>query len=319
MKDITLFTLQKKYPSGGTSHLDTLSLEKTFDKLLLNFIRNENDSFSLLETIVLSCITIEAIVREKLRKINPALLLDQIDPVSIALLSNKKDKLITTPTKEISDIRTANISILIDRYLMFYRKSGYKDGISSLFNLRNRILHASQDNVIDKYSLTLLLTRSIFPFIKSYVKVSEDKWSQIEKIKKVAYNDFKLDLVQKIIAFKEHADKMTKKEKDELFNEKPFIDENETSLSDNLLCPSCKYSSTTLVSGVDFDWNPDGVMTNGYYLARCRVCEIELDKNEFEEIADNSDEYFSPEEQDFSWTNVIREEEYEYSHILDYI
>lgn len=319
MKDITLFTLQKKTSSGGTTHLDTLSLEKTFDKILSNFIKNENDSFSLLETVVLSCITVEAIVREKLKKINPALLLDQIDPVSIALLSNKKDKLATTPVKEISDVKTANISVLIDRYLMFYRKSGYKDSINSLFNLRNRILHAAQDNIIDKYNLTLLLTRSIFPFIKNYVKVSEDKWFHIEKIKKIAYSDFKLDLVQKIVEFKEHADKMTKEEKEQLFKEPPYVDKDEESLANNLLCPACGYSSVSLVSGVDFDWNPDGILTNGYYLARCRVCEIEFSKNEFEEIADNSDIYFTPEEQDCSWTNTIRDEESKYNRLLEYL
>jgi hypothetical protein len=319
MKDITLFTLQKKNSSGGTAHLDTLSLEKTFNKLLSNFINNENDSFTTLETIILSCITIEAIIKEELKEINPALLLDRIDPVLIAMLSNKKDKLINPPLTEISDVKTANISILFERYLMFYKNKEYIKGIDSLFNLRNKILHAAQDNVIEKHEITLLLTRYVFPFIKTHVKVSDDKWSQVEKIKKVVYNDFKADLVRKIIAFKEAADKMTKKEKDELFKEKPFTDENETSLADNLLCPSCKYSSVTLASGVDFDWNPDGTMENGYYIARCRVCELELDKNEFEEIADNPDEYFSSEEQDFSWTNVIRDQEYEYRHILDYI
>jgi len=90
MKNITLFTLQREYSHGGTAHLSTLSLEKSFNRLLSNFIENKDDSFILLETIVLSCILVESILREKLKEINPALLLERVDPVSVALISGKK-------------------------------------------------------------------------------------------------------------------------------------------------------------------------------------------------------------------------------------
>ena len=316
MKNITLFTLQQEYSHGGTAHLSTLSLEKVFSRLLSNFIENRDDSFVLLETIVLSCIAIESIVREKLKEINPALLLDKIDPISVALVSDKKEQLLEATPLDASDIKTANISVLLDRYLKFHKKSQYKKGIESLFNLRNKILHAAPDNIIDKQKLTLLLTRSIFPFIKTYVKVSNTEWLKIKRIQRVAYSAFKADLVRKILFFKGIASKMIEDEKNRLNKEKYEHGDNEEMLAKDLLCPSCKHDSVFVISGVDFDWNPDGMLENSYYSVRCKVCELELSGSEFEEIAENPNEYFSTEEQDSAWTNVIREREFD---ITDYV
>ncbi len=316
MKNITLFTLQREYAHGGTSYLSTLSLEKAFSKLLSNFIENRDDSFILLETIVLSCIVIESVVREKLKEINPALLLEKIDPISIALVSDKKEKLLETVRLDASDVKTANITVLLDRYLNFYKKSQYKKGIESLFNLRNKILHAASNNIIDKQKITLLLTRSIFPFIKSYVKVSDIEWAKIQRIQKVAYSAFKADLVRKILLFKDIANKISKNDKNKLNEGKYELGENEEILAEDFFCPSCKYNSVIVVSGADFDWNPDGILGGSYYSVRCKICELELSSSEFKEIAENPSEYFSPSEQDFAWTNVIREREFD---ITDYI
>jgi len=315
MKNITLFTLQEKYAHGGTAHLSTLSLEKAFSRLLSNFIKNRDDSFILLETIVLSCIAVESIVREELKEINPALLLEKIDPVHVALISGKKEKLIENITLEASDIKTANISVLFDRYLKFYKKPRCQKGVKSLFDLRNKILHAAQDNVVDKHEITLLLTRSIFPFIKDYVKVSDIEWLKIRKIQKVAYSAFKAELVRKILFFEDIASKMTKDKKDSLNSEKFIENDDEVILTEDFLCPSCKSNSIVVIEGVDFDWNPDGMLANSYYTARCKVCEFELSSSEFEEIADNPSEYFSRKEQDSAWTNVIREREFDMTDI----
>ncbi len=316
MKNITLFTLQREYSHGGIAYLSTLSLEKAFSRLISNFIENRDDSFILLETIVLSCIVVESIIREKLKEINPALLLDKIDPISIALVSYKKEKLIEPTTLGVSSIKTANISVLFDRYLKFHKKSKYKKGVESLFNLRNKILHASPENIIDKQQITLLLTRSVFPFIKAYEKVSNVKWLKIKKIQRVAYSAFKADLIRKILFFKDIANKMTVNEKDKLNEKKYEQGDNEEIIAADLFCPSCKHKSVFIISGVDFDWNPDGVIENSYYSIQCKVCELELSGGEFEEIADNPNEYFAKKEQNLAWTNIIREQEFD---ITDYI
>lgn len=314
MKNIIIFSSQQKYPSGVTALLDTLTLEKTFSRLLTNFIDNKDDSFVLLETIVLSCIAIEAIIRESLSEINPALILEKIDPVQIAIVSNKRDKLINHIPLEASEIKTANLSILLDRYFHFYKMVQFRKGIEALFSYRNKILHVAQENTIDKHKVTLLLTRSIFPFIKEHVSVKPDEWSQVEKIRKVAHSAVKAELVRKLIHFQKLAVKISEAEIKKLLSGKPDLLKEETILAADLLCPACKYQSVTLVSGVDFDWNPDGVLESAYYVARCRVCECEFDNDEFEEITENPEEYFEPEEEE--WTNIIREKE---ADITDYI
>ena len=182
--------------------------------------------------------------------------------------------------------------------------------------MRNKILHAAPDNVIDKQKITLLLTRSIFPFIKSYVKVSNTEWLKIRRIQRVAYSAFKADLVRKILFFKDIADKMSKDDRDRLNEEKYEHGDNEEILAEDFLCPSCKYNSVVVISGVDFDWNPDGMLENSYYSVRCKVCELELSSSEFEEIAENPSEYFSAKEQGSAWTNIIRDREFD---ITDYI
>ncbi len=318
MKNITLLTLQQKHPNGSTSHLDSLSLEKTFTRVLASFIENKDDSFVILETVVLCCITIEAIIREKLREINPALLLERVDPVSIAILSDKADKLITQPSSDISDIKTATISVLFDRFLRFYNKTRYKNGIEALFSLRNKILHAAPKNVLDAYIITLMLTRDIFPFIKDYVKVSNITWLKIRRIQRVAYDAFKVDLARKIVSSREHSEHMSKVGIQELLSEKPYISEYEDAIVTDLLCPACKHQSVTIVRGVDFGWTPDGSIEDEYCTAHCRVCELDLTADECEEIADNYEEYFGHTKAGKSWGSISLEPEADITDYLSY-
>jgi len=305
MKNVSLFSIHQKHSGGGVSYIDALDLEKTFGRLVQNFIEDDGDSFVLLETIALSCIVIEAIIREGLYDINPALLLDRPDPTDIALISGKEAKLLQPSIKNVSDVKTSNIGDLLKRFLMFNDKASYKEGIDSLFKYRNRILHVAQNNIIDRYELALLLTKFIFPFIREYVHLPEKEWEQIEKIKKVAHHDYRANLMRLIIKHRKYANKLSTDEKLALSNEQPTLLDYESLIKDHLLCPACKNKTVSVFSGVEYDYSPDGLGDiYGYHSARCRVCEFYYDQDTINEIVDNSEVYFDSDESGHGWDDL---------------
>lgn len=61
--------------------------------------------------------------------------------------------------------------------------------------------------------------------------------------------------------------------------------DNYTWIEETIECPACEQLSFDKIGAVDFDWNPDGVLTCGGYSYQCRVCGLGLTEYEYE-IAD---------------------------------
>ena len=303
---------------------DKLTAEKMFNRVLKNFIRTPTGRtstdviFKLLETLILTGIIIETIIKNKLRTINPALILESVDPVNIALVSGKKKKLIDKCEIRVSDIKSAPITTLLDRFSKFFDTGRYLISLRNYFTLRNKIVHSAQNVSLEENKIALLLTKSIFPFIRQYVDAEEQTWIGVEKIAFVAHDMYKANLVREILEYRKRARKISPDKVKQLIMAAPKIQINESVLGENLICPACHNASMDFITGVEAEYEgPGEYSVNEYNNISCRVCEIALEKSDIEEIIKNSEHFFSPSEDQLAeWRDVLYSNWEEYSDLI---
>ena len=288
-----------------------LTFGETFTKVLNNFIETPAKAFSLLETVILSCVMIEAIVKEELKKVNPTLILQKLDAEAIAMVSGKSSQLIITPTDEISDIRTASITELLQRLAKFNDITHYHSGLLDFFNLRNKIVHSAQNVSLREHDITLILTKFVFPFIKEHVSVTRDIWNDIEKITTVAQSKFSANLVRHILKYRHKAQKLTPKQIEEELRFVLSLNREEILYKDNLVCPACHHEKMSYIIGADVDTSDGEITAHSYQFANCGVCDIHLDEIDLSEIFDEPEKYFSPsKEQLKAWREALSQPDY---------
>ena len=288
-----------------------LSFGETFNRVLNNFVETPTKVFNLLETVILSCVMVEAIVKEQLKKINPTLVLQKIEPEAVALVSGKGKSLLAKPNNEVSDVRTASITELMERLAKFKDLSLYHTGLRDFFNLRNKIVHSAEKVSLEEHEISILLTKYIFPFIKEYVDVSPGVWQDVQKIAGVAQNKFNIYLVKKILQCRNAAKKLKPEEIAKLFSFNLVLDKTESIHKDYLVCPACHQESMALVEGIDVDVSDGETTAYGYKFADCRICNLHLDDYEIEEIISNAQTYFSPSpEQVEEWEEALLQPDY---------
>lgn len=281
-----------------------LTLKEAFERVLENFLENRNKSFEILETIVLSCVLIEILIKEELKKINPTLLLDKnnaTNPEIVALISGKEGKLLKETNYKLLGVKTANISELLIRYEKFYDIHQYKDGISNFFGLRNEIIHSAERVILKENDISIKLTKYIFPFIRKYINVRSSIWRGVKKISDVIESDFKSNLVRKILKFR----KLPKK-----------IGSHNKKSGNELTCPACK--NISLLLSFDVDCDEDGCR-GMYIFAECKACGLVLDEDEIDEIIENPGNYCSITKEELSdWEGIIYDiKNPDYSDVYD--
>lgn len=302
-----------------TVEKNNLTLGKTFEKVLRNFVDAYTQPFGLLETVILSCVIIEALVKEDLKKINPTLILHKFDPEAIALVSGKKDKLIVSQVPEISEIRTASITELLIRLSKFKDLSAYSSALKEFFGLRNKIVHSAQNVTLKEYEITILLTKSVFPFIKSYIDVDKDIWENIEKVTFVIQDRFSTNLVRNIIKHRSKASKFFDSEIKKKIQAYTLTDEYETLYPDKLTCPACQNEGMEYIIGATVDKSEEEINVYPYRTAMCTVCDMYLQDYEIEEIIAHHEKYFSPTKKQLeAWEEALQEPDYDYFNEEDY-
>ena len=255
------------------------------------FLESADNPLKLVESIIFSCIAIEKIIREKLQIINPALILSEIDPFAIAKLSKKENQLIKKPLKKIK-IKSANILTLFNRFFLFCEGVKYRNGLERLFEIRNEIVHSSNEYVNESL-INIILTKYAFPFMKMYSGIFDKKlWEEINRMAKIAHDMFQVDLNKKITAAKKKFDLLSEHTLKQKLESKLILGLDESEERLNLICPACRKLTTSLVAGIDIDYNPDGPpTTNVYSYTICRACNLELDSIEYKEIINHPEKY----------------------------
>lgn len=295
---------------------EQLTVSKLFNRVLGNFIKMPTGVFSLLETLILTGIIIEAVIKNLLKKISPVLTLEVFDPINIALVSGKRKKLVADCKTEVSDIKSAPITVLLERFLKFYPAGKYPDGLRSYFALRNKIIHSAENVSLEENRIGILLTKTIFPFIKQYVDVSGQIWSEIEKITMVVHDTYKANLLRKILEHRKVVAGLQPLEIERLIKIVPKLGKDEFFFGEGLNCPSCGHPSVDVVGGVEFEYEGtyDGEIeytTSEYCIIKCSVCNLNLDKEELEEVFENPKAYFLLDGDLKEWKKVLQMDYFE--------
>lgn len=303
----------------NNSHVEKISFENYFRRVILNFIEEERGSFDIVEIIILTCTLLEGVTKEKLKEINPALLLDKIDPVDIAVVSNRQKKLLKDKEKEVF-VKTSNLKTLLERYSLFFDIKKYSKGIFYLVNVRNDIVHTKDNCEINLLQLEANICKYIFPFLEKNISVSKQLWNNFNRIAENVDDRYIRQLIKRVVKCQKNFESLLEREKNKRLEDEFVDDSTEFARVRNLYCPACKLHSTTLVDGIDVDpEGPDDYTTHSYHYSTCRVCGLELDSSDIDAILDNFEKFFGDAGDDIAdeWYGAL--DKYDHDNILDYI
>lgn len=303
----------------NNKHVDRISFEDYFKRVILNFIEEERGNFDVVEIVILTCTLLEGVVKEKLKEINPTLLLDKIDPVEIAVVSNKQKKLLRNKEKDVF-IKTAALRVLLDRYSLFFDFKKYSKGLLYLVNTRNNIVHSKDGCEINLLQLEANICKYIFPFLEKNILVSKQLWDNFNKIAENVDDRYLRQLMKQVVTCQKIARKLSEREINKRLDGE-FVDTStEFARTRDLYCPACELLSTDLIDGVDFDpEGPDDYTTHSYHYSVCRVCGLELDSSDIDAVLDNFDKFFENTNEDIAdeWYGAL--DLHNHDDILNYI
>lgn len=246
------------------------------------------DSSEVFEGVILSAYLIEQAFKGELKKINPLLYFDKksiSDEMEIRIAMGKLSR------EDSGRLKTSNAKRCIAQMCEYRSElAPHRANLEELFEIRNSILHSTDDFSIDENSVAeaaVSALRACRKYVVRYSGISSDEFNpltstEFEKLQEKKYNKRISDLKNTLDEHKKDFEKLDQREvANKIRANLPKID-SYTWIEETVECPACEQSSFDKVGAVDFDWNPDGIITSGGYHYQCRVCELELSEYEYE-------------------------------------
>jgi hypothetical protein len=243
----------------------------------------------------------ELLLKEKLEKLCPALVLEAIDDggLQVAKLYRLSSKMLAAKELEKVEIRTASFSKLLNRTGKFFDIGEAKPYLSALHSIRNNLVHHRGN--VDLAEVNLLLIEKIFPFLERFtnedtllkIRLKPEMWKRLRELADSSADIVATELAKKIAHFAGLAKRLSGKRTQLLLISKVEVESDEDTVTEGLLCPACKNRSLTSFSGWDVDVDEAGHAVAGwmYFVMRCKVCGLELDQSEIERIVNQFDKF----------------------------
>lgn len=264
---------------------------KEYNKSILNRcteLLQSHDSYEICEGVVLSAYLIEQSFKSELKKINPLLYFDRrnISCEIEAQIALKK-----LSEEDVNRLKTSSAKRCILQMCEYKNElQSHKANLEELFDIRNFIIHSIEDlpftdEAVAETAVSAL--RICKKYVIRYSGIISGEFNpltsrEFETLQGKKWNK-RIDEIKKRL--KEHKSVFEKLDEKEIENRiitnKPETDDY-TWIEETTECPACNQSSFDKVGIVDFDWNPDGIITSGGYHYQCRVCELELTEYEYE-------------------------------------
>lgn len=288
------------------------------------FLESGSNEARLASCIVKTVAATELLLKEELENICPSLILEKLEPKQLIALHGLEEKLINKNSLKNVQIKTAKFEDILERASLFIKiNRSLFNALKEIYKLRNELLHHHRA-ALDEEVVNVLLAHHIFPFLhrllermqpegislhgRRWIRLAEDKslWKAIEEIREKSISVFQSRLVKKILHHRRLApDKSTERYR-RLMSSKPDLERAEVLDSDGLYCPACENLSLALILGPDFDWNPDGILTNIYRVMRCRICGIELREEEISHIESNLARFIPNLDLQEKWQDAVK-------------
>lgn len=263
----------------------------------------------------------ELLIKAKLEKLCPALVLDRIDDeaLHVAKVFGLSKKLRNPSDLDHISVKTVSFPKLLCRAAKFFDLSGFQDGLARLHKIRNELIHHAEEIDIDE--VNLLLITKIFPFLEEFTKddklltftLKPETWEQFRKLAESSSDAIATEISKKLAYHAEVARKLSASRITALSATQPEARRDEEIIETDLLCPACRNESLSSYSGWDVDYD-DGLPVGAIHFSgvRCRVCGLELDQDEMEAVVGSFERFFGKDypEEKAAWKNAIAEPDY---------
>lgn len=250
-----------------------------------------HDLSEVFEGVTLSAYLIEQAFKSELKKVNLFFYFDKksiSDEMEVRVAMGKLSK------EELGRLKTSSAKRCIAQICEYRSElTSHRTNLEELFEIRNSILHSTGDFSIDENSVAetaVSALRACRKYIVRYSGISANEFNpltstEFEKLQEEKHdkriNNLKATLKEHKKIFRElDQGEVSKKIRTNLSKIDGY-----TWIEETVECPACEQSSLDKVGAVDFDWNPDGVITSGGYHYQCRVCELELSEYEYELVS----------------------------------
>ena len=267
---------------------------------IADFLASGAQPKKIASAVIKVAIGVELILKDKLERICPALILENNPSVFQIVKAFDLGKHLINPAEaKDTELITAKFDTLLGRAAKFIDLSEADVHLRRLQKIRNSLVHHKGE--IDMWQTNLLLVKHIFPFLQKLgesdvtyqLNLPNKSWEEIKKIEKVSTSAFSSQLAKKIAHFRIKGKELTGQEVSMRIESEP-VDRNvwDDLIHASLICPACTYGSLAAFGGFEELEEDDGFWHAYYVVMDCRVCELEIDHNEIGHIIENFSDFF---------------------------
>jgi len=241
------------------------------------------DILEVCDGAVQAAYLIEQALKSHLRKINPLLYYDrrnlkEEDEVGIVLGSLTEE--------QARKLKTAGGRQCI-LYICAAKNefAEHKSNLIELFELRNEVLHSIEDFNKDLGTIAESATSALKAcknLISDFLEFDSEKINPLtsKEFSKLLLQRYKLRMQQLTEQVERHRQDYLKKNNKQVLT-KADLESEMSWIEDVYECPACANNSFSKVCEVDFDWNPDGIITSSGCSYICTECGLSLSEYEF--------------------------------------
>lgn len=246
------------------------------------------DSNEVYEGVVLSAYLIEQSFKAELKKVNLLLYFDKkniSDEMEVRVAMGKLSK------EELGRLKTSTAKRCIAQMCEYKSELWpYKANFEELFEVRNLIVHSTDDLSLDENSVAetaVSALRACRKYVVKHSGITSDEFNpltskEFEELQEKKRNKRIIDLKAMLKEHKKIFERLNQSEVSQKIHTNLPKTDSYTWIEETIERPACEQSSLDKVGAVDFDWNPDGILTGGGYHYQCRVCELDLSEYEYE-------------------------------------
>jgi hypothetical protein len=289
------------------------------------FLASGPDPQKIGSAVLKVAIGVELLLKYRLEKICPALILDKIDEAGLQVIKayDLGKHLITPVDLDKVTLKTANFDVILKRASKFIDLANYERHLLKLHQIRNQLIHHTGE--VDLLEVNLLLVQHIFPFLeqastadlKLKLWLRADLWARIKKIEKESIDAFTSQLAKKIVHHGEIARRLNAKQLQQRRNAEPESDSDEIISNDSLRCPACGNDTLVAFGNFDVEWDRETrtpISASYYVVMICKVCELQLESAEIEHVIAHFEKFCGTDELQNkpAWEEAITEQDFEY-------
>jgi cell division protein FtsB len=247
-------------------------------------------SNSVCRGAILAAYLIEQAFKSELRRLNPLLYFDKRTLPEEQALSIAAG---TASTEAVSKLRTASARVVVMQVCLLRKDvAAYRAVLDELFRIRNCLLHSVDDLETDTTAIAETCVSALRGCRKYVSRIAKVKAGSVNPLTSAQFEALQVREHRKrlsAIAAKlaDHQERFSSLSPDEIERRRAInfgSSDGMVWVENTSVCPACGNEMLDQIVSVDFDWNPDGIITSSGVEYRCRICDLRLTEYELELI-----------------------------------